>query len=171
MKTIWSPPPVWFGLVLVTFILCPLDRATSQFPKTDPAAGSENPASAVDQSRGTRGQPAGPAVGAPRSDPAPYDVVILGGRVIDGTGNAWFHGDVALKGDRIVRVEPAGMLEDAPANERIDANGLVVCPGFIDIQSHSREALLDRRRPRHQQGDAGNHDRDHGRRLVERPGQ
>ena len=41
-----------------------------------------------------------------------------------------------------MRIEPAGMLENAPANERIDAKGLVVCPGFIDIQSHSREALL-----------------------------
>jgi N-acyl-D-amino-acid deacylase len=72
----------------------------------------------------------------------PYDVLILGGRVIDGTGNAWFHGDVALKGGRIARITPAGLLKDAAATERIDAKGLVVCPGFIDIQSHSREALL-----------------------------
>ncbi len=62
--------------------------------------------------------------------------------MIDGTGNAWFHGDVALKGGRIARIAPAGLLKDAGANERIDAKGLVVCPGFIDIQSHSREALL-----------------------------
>jgi N-acyl-D-amino-acid deacylase len=72
----------------------------------------------------------------------PYDVVILGGRVIDGTGNPWFHGDVALRGGRIARVAPAGLLKDATAKERIDAQRLVVCPGFIDIQSHSREALL-----------------------------
>ena len=72
----------------------------------------------------------------------PYDVLILGGRVIDGTGNAWFHGDVAMKGGRIARIAPAGILKDAAATERIDARGLVVCPGFIDIQSHSREALL-----------------------------
>ena len=62
--------------------------------------------------------------------------------MIDGTGNAWFHGDVALKDGRIARVAPAGFLKDAPSKERIDAGGLVVCPGFIDIQSHSREALL-----------------------------
>ena len=72
----------------------------------------------------------------------PYDVVILGGRVIDGTGNAWFRGDVALKGGRIARVTSAGLLTNAAAAERVDAKGLVVCPGFIDIQSHSREALL-----------------------------
>jgi N-acyl-D-amino-acid deacylase len=71
-----------------------------------------------------------------------FDVLILGGRVIDGTGNAWFRGDVALKDGRIARIAPAGILRVAAANERIEANGLVVCPGFIDIQSHSREALL-----------------------------
>ena len=54
-----------------------------------------------------------------------FDVVILGGRVVDGTGNAWFHGDVALRGDRIARVAPAGLLQGAAAKERIDAKGLV----------------------------------------------
>jgi dihydroorotase/N-acyl-D-amino-acid deacylase len=73
---------------------------------------------------------------------APYDVLILGGRVVDGTGNAWFRGDVAIRGGRIERIVPDGMLKDAAAKERIDAKGLVVCPGFIDIQSHSRDALL-----------------------------
>jgi len=72
-----------------------------------------------------------------------YDVVITGGKVVDGTGNPWFHGDVAIRGDRIVRIAPAGMLASAPAKERINARGLVVAPGFIDIQSHSREAFLD----------------------------
>src|SRR5262249_3880843 len=72
----------------------------------------------------------------------PYDIVILGGRVVDGTGNAWFHGDVALQGDRIARVAPAGRLGNVAARERIDANGLVVCPGFIDIQGQSRSAFL-----------------------------
>jgi N-acyl-D-amino-acid deacylase len=73
---------------------------------------------------------------------ATCDVLILGGRVVDGTGNAWFHGDVALKDGRITRIAPTGILEKMPAKERIDAKGLIVCPGFIDIQSHSREALL-----------------------------
>jgi len=74
--------------------------------------------------------------------PEPYDVVILGGRVVDGTGNAWFYGDVAIRGDRIARITPAGLLANAPARERLDARGLVVAPGFIDIQSHSRGNFL-----------------------------
>lgn len=85
--------------------------------------------------------PAGRAPDAP-APTAPYDLVITGGRVVDGTGNAWFHGDVAIRGDRIARVTPAGQLRDAPTRRRIDATGLVVAPGFIDIQSHSRGAFL-----------------------------
>jgi len=73
---------------------------------------------------------------------ASYDVVIEGGKVVDGTGSAWFYGDVGVRGDRIAAVAPAGMLSDAQASERIDAEGMVVAPGFIDIQSHSRSALL-----------------------------
>ena len=80
------------------------------------------------------------------ADPSPasvsYDVVITGGRVVDGTGNAWFYGDVGIVGDRIARVAPRGMLRDASAQRRIDATGLVVAPGFIDIQAQSYDAHL-----------------------------
>ncbi|MGQ0648393.1 MAG: N-acyl-D-amino-acid deacylase family protein [Gemmatimonadaceae bacterium] len=72
----------------------------------------------------------------------PYDVVISNGRVIDGAGNAWFLGDVGIRGDRIVRIAPAGLLQDAVATTRINASGLAVAPGFIDIQSHSRDPFL-----------------------------
>lgn len=79
---------------------------------------------------------------APRSGGGSYDLVIEGGRVVDGTGAAWFYGDVAVRGDRIVRVAPPGMLRNVAARDRIDATGLVVAPGFIDIQGQSRFAVL-----------------------------
>jgi N-acyl-D-amino-acid deacylase len=82
-----------------------------------------------------------PADRASGSD-GPYDLVITDGRIVDGTGSPWFHGDIAIRGDRIVRITPRGMLANARAAERIDAEGLVVAPGFIDIQSHSRGAFL-----------------------------
>lgn len=71
-----------------------------------------------------------------------YDVVILNGRIVDGTGNPWFLGDIAIKNERIVRIEPLGRLENAKTKERLDVRGMVVAPGFIDIQSHSRGAFL-----------------------------
>src|SRR5580700_3383968 len=74
--------------------------------------------------------------------PSGYDLIIAGGHVVDGTGNPWFTGDVAIQGDRIVRVAPAGALANASAKRRIDATGLVVAPGFIDIQGQSDSAFL-----------------------------
>lgn len=83
---------------------------------------------------------------APRATQAPggqqYDLVIENGRIVDGTGSAWFRGDLAIRGDRIARITRAGLLADASARDRIDARGMVVAPGFIDIQGHSRGALL-----------------------------
>jgi N-acyl-D-amino-acid deacylase len=71
-----------------------------------------------------------------------YDLVISNGRVYDGAGNPWSYGDIAVRGDRIVRVAPAGTLRDAAAARRIDARGLAVAPGFIDIQGQSEDAFL-----------------------------
>ena len=73
---------------------------------------------------------------------AGYDVIIANGRIVDGTGNAWYPGDIGIRGDRIARIAPAGALARDSAATRIDASGLVVAPGFIDIQSHSREPFL-----------------------------
>ena len=70
------------------------------------------------------------------------DVLIRGGKVVDGTGCPWFYGDVALKGDRVAAVAPAGQVPPAHAREVVDAAGMVVCPGFIDIQSHSHMPLM-----------------------------
>jgi N-acyl-D-amino-acid deacylase len=73
-----------------------------------------------------------------------YDAILAGGRIVDGTGNAWFYGDLAIKDGRIARIAPAGLLRNATTRERIDVTGLVVAPGFIDIQSQSRAAFLSK---------------------------
>ncbi len=73
--------------------------------------------------------------GAPRSADSTYDVVIANGRIVDGAGNAWFYGDVAIRGDRIARIVRRGSSMLLTARRRIDATGLVVAPGFIDIQA------------------------------------
>ena len=71
-----------------------------------------------------------------------FDVIIENGRVVDGTGAAWFYGDVAITGDRIAAISPRGTLKNAIAMRRLDATGMVVSPGFIDIQSGSTNAFL-----------------------------
>ncbi len=65
------------------------------------------------------------------------DTLIKDGKVVDGTGNPWFYGDVAMTGDRIMAIAPAGQIDPAGAATVVDAAGMVVAPGFIDIQSHS----------------------------------
>jgi N-acyl-D-aspartate/D-glutamate deacylase len=73
------------------------------------------------------------------ADDTPYDVVLRNGKIIDGSGNPWFSGDLAIRGDRIVAV---GQVPPGPAKREIDARGLIVAPGFIDMHSHSDFVLL-----------------------------
>src|SRR5436309_4470663 len=65
--------------------------------------------------------------------------MIRHGKIVDGSGNPWFYGDVAIKGDRIVGV---GRVR-GDAKRVIDATGLVVAPGFVDMHSHSDWVLLE----------------------------
>jgi N-acyl-D-aspartate/D-glutamate deacylase len=69
-----------------------------------------------------------------------YDLVLRGGTIVDGSGNPWFIGDVAIRGDRIVAV---GHVPAGTGRREVDANKLVVSPGFIDIHSHSDTLLLE----------------------------
>jgi N-acyl-D-amino-acid deacylase len=71
--------------------------------------------------------------------PAPYDVLIAGGRLVDGTGAPWFRADLAISGDRIVAI---GDLGAALATLRVDATNLVVAPGFIDMLGQSEFNVL-----------------------------
>lgn len=68
-----------------------------------------------------------------------YDIVIRGGRLIDGTGNPSFLADVAIQDGRIARI---GKLGAVNAKRVIDAKGLVVSPGFIDIHNHSDYTVI-----------------------------
>lgn len=63
-----------------------------------------------------------------------FDLLITGGFVVDGSGNNRYLGDVGISGNRIVEI---GRLRGRPAKRTIDADGLVVCPGFVDMHSHS----------------------------------
>lgn len=61
------------------------------------------------------------------------DLLITNGRIIDGTGNQWFYGDVAIKDGKVLKV---GKLTGITAAKTIDAKGLIVAPGFIDVHTH-----------------------------------
>lgn len=61
------------------------------------------------------------------------DVLIKNGRIVDGTGNSWIYGDISIKDGKITGV---GKLTQVSAAKTIDATGLIVAPGFIDVHTH-----------------------------------
>ena len=84
-----------------------------------------------------------PTVGIIFADQPRYDLIISNAHIVDGTGAPWVAGDIAISGDRIAAM---GDLNKATAFKRIDANGLVASPGFIDVQGQSEfNVLVDNR--------------------------
>jgi len=71
-----------------------------------------------------------------------FDLVILNGEVVDGSGSNRFFADVAITGDTIERIGTVSDAEKRSASRLIDAQGLMVSPGFIDIHTHSDYTLL-----------------------------
>ena len=69
-----------------------------------------------------------------------FDIIISGGRIVDGSGNPWYEADIGIVGERITRI---GNLSQANANTRINATGLTVSPGFIDPHTHALRGIFD----------------------------
>ena len=69
-----------------------------------------------------------------------YDLIIRGGKVVDGSGNPWYHADIAIKNDLIAEI---GQLSNHEAKRVIDAHGLVVAPGFIDPHTHALRGIFE----------------------------
>jgi N-acyl-D-aspartate/D-glutamate deacylase len=69
-----------------------------------------------------------------------YDVVLAGGTIVDGLGNPRFHGDVGIKGSRMVAISADGLSVD-DADLVVDVSGLIIAPGFIDNHSHSQTTI------------------------------
>ena len=68
-----------------------------------------------------------------------FDIVIRHAHIVDGSGNPWYEGDIGTRGDTIAAI---GILDGAPAKLTIDAHGLTVAPGFIDIHTHARRGIF-----------------------------
>ena len=78
------------------------------------------------------------SLGAQTLQDLPYDLLIINGRVMDGSGNPWVRVDIGVRAGQIVAIERR--LEGPSANE-IDAEGRLVTPGFIDVHSHAGVGL------------------------------
>ena len=68
-----------------------------------------------------------------------FDVLILNGKIVDGTGSPWFYGDIGIRGEEIATI---GKLSHESADQVIDARGAIVSPGFIDMHTHSDLVIL-----------------------------
>ena len=69
------------------------------------------------------------------------DLLIINARIIDGTGNNWYYGDLAVKDGKIIQI---GKLKNLTATKTIDAKGMAVAPGFIDVHAHIETGIFER---------------------------
>src|SRR5918992_5516293 len=69
-----------------------------------------------------------------------YDLILRGGRIVDGTASPWYVADLAITGDTIARIAPA---INEPAKRIVNVKGLIVAPGFIDIHTHARRGIFE----------------------------
>lgn len=123
---------VFSGLLLYAF----------QLPETDPAGNERG--SLFDSSENyftdrTRSQSTN-QVSREKLNNIIYDVIISNGKIIDGSGNPWFYGDIGIISGKIVKT---GCLNGSNAKQFIDASGMFVTPGFIDIHTHSDNEILN----------------------------
>ena len=70
---------------------------------------------------------------------ANYDIVVKGGKIIDGSGNPWFEADIGITRNKITKI---GTIKSKDGSRIIDVSGLTVSPGFIDMHTHSDTSLL-----------------------------
>src|SRR5947208_16451581 len=76
----------------------------------------------------------------PTAQTQPYDLLLRNGLIVDGSGSPWYRGDIAIRGDSIMRIAPS---ITEPATRVIDLGGQVLAPGFIDIHTHARRGIFD----------------------------
>jgi len=74
------------------------------------------------------------------TQPQTYDLILKGGRIVDGTASPWYSADIAITGDTIARIAPA--INDQ-AKRVVNVKGLIVSPGFIDIHTHARRGIFE----------------------------
>src|SRR5580765_6721511 len=80
-----------------------------------------------------------PAAAAGAAAPKPFDLVITNGHIIDGTGSPWYSGDVGVRDGKVAAI---GVLAGAARARTVDAKGMVVAPGFIDMLGQSELTIL-----------------------------
>jgi len=70
-----------------------------------------------------------------------YDILIKNGRILDGTGNSWYYADIAVKNGKIIFI---GKSNSITAGKVIDAKGLIIAPGFIDVHAHIENSVFEK---------------------------